>query len=145
MRELTDFEQKLIVAGLSYFGAITSIFIGSWLVGHRDLREKRRGHRRTLRSTQTTYISRDRAWETVQSLQQWWITAIEDYGPILRWRIPRKIADLNAITFPHPDWDEQCETSYHAASEESKQRYSNECSACRKKFLGILNSIIRIA
>ena len=136
------FQQTIIPSLLT---GLLCLYLGYRLHLGRDRTDKRREHRRTIRSLRESYISRGRAWDTTQAVRQWWITAIEDYGPIDRWRIPRQIESLGGVTFPTPEWDEQCETSYHAASQESKDRYNKESNDRRKEFVGILDSLIRIA
>ena len=136
------FQQTIIP---SLITGLICLYLGFRLHIGRDRSDKRREHRRKLRSLRDLHVSRHRASDTVESLRHWWVTAIEDYGPIDRRRISRKIDLLGGVTFPRPEWDEHCETSYDAASQESKDRYNKESNDRRTEFMGILDNLISIA
>ena len=136
MSELDD-TIKLLAPGI--IGTLSGVLVGYWLSTASMERSARRAHRKDLRQIKARFVHRHSHYGCKESMDTWWITAVEDYGFFRRWHIPRLIASLKDIEFPEPEWDRHLESS---GTPEQYERYEKKHSAAVKRFLAAIDSII---
>jgi hypothetical protein len=120
-----------------------AVTLASWLVVHkltkrRDTEGRRRTHRTQLRLIAAAFPG-DSHTVTVRKIDEWWLTAVDDYGWLSRRSITHRIAQFKQVNFPVRDWDVNVEDEYTPEKTEPYQAKLNEAN---RAATALLNQII---
>ena len=129
-----DDPTKLVA--LAIIGPLSGVLVGYWLSSASVAKAARRTHRKRLREIKSDIESRQ--WEAIKCrdlTKDWWVTAVEDYGGIRRWRINRLVRELTDTPFPSLSDNRQDESAY--TSDDKKQD-----AAKTRQFITALESSI---